>query len=258
MSVKNIPKVFLNLFQFNQDRQFFIGCEREFFVANEKGVIGPWAKKVLDVLPTNIFGYELSACQAEAHIGPIVFDEFMSELIRINQIIKSGLEPIGFQALFNTIGPDDIPLDVFPDPTGRYQRITKNMPREILKAACIITGTHIHVGMPDHETALKVYNYVVDHVHELCNMADLNNGKRMDIYRIMANDFIPKHYTDWTDLYEQYLQLGYDKDPRKCWTLIRISVHGTIEFRMFDNTSDIVQINSWAENCLRICREAIS
>lgn len=151
-----------------------------------------------------------------------------------------------------------MPLDVYPDPTGRYQRITKDMPRKILRAACRVIGTHVHVGMRDHEMALRVYNYAIRHLAELCEMGNGSFGERLAIYKQMAPDYEPKPYASWEEYYNTALEKGFAEDPRKCWTLIRISVHGTIEFRMFGATDSIDRIVSWATRCHQICQEAMA
>ena len=141
-----------------------------------------------------------------------------------------------------------MPLDVYPDPSGRYREIIKNMPREILLAACQVTGTHIHIGMPDHETALKVYNAVVKHMTVLREKGNGSFGERIRIYKMVAPNWESLPYRDWNDFYDSAVKFGFENDPRRCWNLIRISVHGTIEFRMFGSTPSFERIISWARS----------
>jgi gamma-glutamyl:cysteine ligase YbdK (ATP-grasp superfamily) len=149
-----------------------------------------------------------------------------------------------------------MPLDVYPDPTGRYQKITRDMPREVLTAACRIIGTHVHIGMPDHETALRVYNRLCPYFEHLCEMGNGSFGERLAIYRQMAPKYKPTPYESWEDFYGSACKKGFVEDPRKCWTLIRISVHGTIEFRMFGATDNHERIVRWATKCHELCMEA--
>ncbi len=117
----------------------------------------------------------------------------------------------GFGTLHSEVAPENMPLDVYPDPTGRYQEITRNMPRHILLAACRVIGTHIHIGMPDHETALRVYNSVVPHYMELCEKGNGSFGERLAIYRIMAPDYEPKPYRDWDHFAAVVAEKGFGK-----------------------------------------------
>jgi gamma-glutamyl:cysteine ligase YbdK (ATP-grasp superfamily) len=150
-----------------------------------------------------------------------------------------------------------MPLDVYPDPSGRYQRMVKTMPRACLIAACRVIGTHIHIGMPNHEVALRTYNHVISECDYLCTKGNGSFGERLDIYREVAPDCDPMPYADWSHFYKTACEKGFDKDPRKCWTLIRISKHGTLEFRMFGATSSVNRVIGWANLCHQLCAEVM-
>ena len=111
--------------------------------------------------------------------------------------------------------------------------------------------------MPDHESALQVYNYAVGHYQELCRIGNGSFGERLDLYKVMAPDHVPEYYASWDHFVEVAKAKGFIEDPRKCWTLIRISTHGTIEFRMFGSTNSIERIVKWASYCKEICSNAL-
>lgn len=268
---------FKSQFAFDSSKALFVGVEREYFITNSEGVIVPKAKQILDYagvdyypawedyFPDRIqderFGYELSACQIESRTFPCQITELGKELVvgqrdleeYLCQASRKGGIKLNLSCV--EVAPETMPLDVYPDPSGRYQKIVKKMPREILLAACRVIGTHVHIGMPDHETALRVYNSAIKHVDELCKLGDKSNGERLEIYKIVAPDFMPPSYSDWQVFYETAVKKGFDSDPRKCWNLIRISKHGTIEFRMFGTTDDLDEIIKWAEKCHSICKK---
>lgn len=268
---------FESQFEFDSERALFVGVEREFFITNREGIIVPKAQCVLDkagfgVLhcfgpdhecwePDERFGYELSACQIESRTEPSEITGIKKELLNVQKDLKRYLgQARGGRNLRLScieVAPETMPLDVYPDPSGRYQKIVKKMPREILLAACRIIGTHVHVGMPDHESALRVYNAVIKDTDRLCKLGDKSNGWRLEIYKTVAPDCLPRRYIDWQDFYAKAVERGFVSDPRKCWTLIRISKHGTIEFRMFGATEDIDEIVSWVEDCHSICKNAL-
>ncbi len=248
----------MNRFNFDPEKSLFIGVERECFLTNKNGVIVPISPAILKELNDyDRFGYELSACQLEERIGPCVIDDLNGLLAENDIVLRSAEEKLGFGRLHIEVGPEDMPLDVYPDPSGRYREIIKNMPREILLAACQVTGTHIHIGMPDHETALKVYNAVVKHMTVLREKGNGSFGERIRIYKMVAPNWESLPYRDWNDFYDSAVKFGFENDPRRCWNLIRISVHGTIEFRMFGSTPSFERIISWARFCHDICKEAM-
>jgi gamma-glutamyl:cysteine ligase YbdK (ATP-grasp superfamily) len=111
--------------------------------------------------------------------------------------------------------------------------------------------------MPDHDSALRVYNSVVRESRNLAVLGDSSSGKRLEIYKQVAPDCEPSRYDGWEGFYATAIEKGFDLDPRKCWSLIRISKHGTIEFRMFGATRSLDLVQSWAEKCHALCAEAL-
>ena len=258
-------KAFMDLFRFDPAKALSVGVEQECFLTDESGTILPFAPRIIAGLPNREddsllprYGYELSACQLEYKIGPCHVGSVRDHLVKLEEELKVWEKSLGFKRLHSEVGPEDIPLDVYPDPSGRYQEIVKTMPRHVLLAACRVIGTHVHVGMPDLETALSVYNRVAPQCERLCAKGNGSFGERLEIYRTVAPECDPPQYVDWTGFYQTARAKGFDKDPRKCWTLIRISKHGTIEFRMFGATSSVERIASWVKLCHDLCAKAMA
>jgi gamma-glutamyl:cysteine ligase YbdK (ATP-grasp superfamily) len=255
---------FMNLFKFNPINTLHIGVEQECFLIDETGCMQPRVSSIIGKLPTRglatpnpQYGYELSACQLEYKVGPCPLQTLPDHLDRTEAEMKQYELMLGFKRLHTEVGPEDMPIDVYPDPLGRYQEIAKTMPPEVLKAACRVIGTHIHVGMPNHEAALRAYNHSIKKYDWLCMQGNGSFGERLDMYRTVAPDCDPHQYESWSDFYRVACKKGFDKDPRKCWTLIRISKHGTIEFRMFGATSSSKRVVKWAKLCHDLCAEAL-
>jgi len=248
---------FTSKFKFDPDKHLLVGVERECFLTRDNNIV-PIAPEIIPELGGNgNYGYELSACQLEIRTIPTRMETFGEILAESDQMLRRDEKKIGFETVHYEVAPYDMPLDVYPDPTGRYQVITKNMPQNILRAACRVAGTHIHIGMASPEHAIRAYNATIKHLPELCKMGDKSNGERLQIYKIMAPDFSPPRYDDW-GCYEAYAKShGFEENPRNCWHLVRISIHGTIEFRMFGSTSNISEILEWAFVCHSICKNAL-
>lgn len=248
---------FRAMFKFNPEYAGKVGIERECFLTDSEGSIRPLAPLALASMngSSSNFGYELSACQLEDRIGPCDVDQARTELQKNDQSIKKMMRTTGFGILRTEVAPESMPLDVYPDPKGRYQRITQNMPLEILRAACRVAGTHIHVGMPDAETALQVYNKVIPQLPQLIKLGDSSNGERLRIYKVMAPNFQPVPYESWKEFHSYAAEHKYDSDPRSLYHFIRISVHGTIEFRVFGAhpSSEVVAV--WAKVCHNLCTQ---
>ncbi|MBV9158988.1 MAG: hypothetical protein JO019_00100 [Candidatus Kaiserbacteria bacterium] len=258
-------------FNFDPALSLHLGIEREAFIVNGTGKIAPKAEHLLKVMhgpyPMTEFGrpideeqrfsYELSACQIEGRTKPRTLQRLSAELRRCDEILALGMQHIDCRVLHQEVGPADMPLDVFNDPTGRYQAITAGMERDTLLAACRLTGTHVHVGMPDHETAMRVHNRVIKHTRRLCALGDRSRGERIRIYEAMNPDCMPEPFADWNDFHRFAEERMYTEDPRRCWRWVRISVRGTIEFRMFGTTDSSEEVFGWACECHRLCEEAM-
>jgi len=260
---------FSDEFRFNPELTLCVGTEREIFVANAAGQIVPMAEEVLKVLHNQNwcvrssidhiqqFGYELSACQIESRTKPCELVALGSELKLLQSTLDSTLNSMGLSSLYCEVAPDDMPLDVFPDPCGRYQEISREMTRDVLLAACQVIGTHFHVGMPDHETALRVYNRVIKSCRRLCELGDGSAGKRLEIYSQVARNPEPQAYATWEDFYKFAVANDFVDDPRDCWSLIRLTRYGTIEFRMFGATDSVDTVLEWAKTCYSLCEDAM-
>ncbi|MBP9822381.1 MAG: hypothetical protein KBC81_03005 [Candidatus Pacebacteria bacterium] len=248
---------FRRKFEFNKDRHLHLGVERECFFVKD-GIISPLAPKFIPELPNNgLYGYELSACQLETRTKPHPVQMIGDALIDLRNMLEKDRVRLGFEVLHQEVAPFDMPLDIYPDPTGRYQKITKDMTVEKIRAACRVAGTHVHVGMGSPRQAIRAYNAAIKHIPELCAAGDKSNGERLKIYKIMAPNFQPPTYKNWGDFEKYANKNGFWKKPRNCWHIIRISTHGTIEFRMFGATPDVTEILAWAIRCHQICKDAL-
>lgn len=249
---------FAKRFMFDPERAWRIGVERECFIVDKDRRPVPAALQVLTAIWQRCpeqrasFGYELSACQIEIRTADPVHLRDVAEKLRTQQAqLESVLRGLGHQAQYTGIGPADMATDVYPD--TRYARITEYMSPTRLLAACRIIGTHIHVGMPDAETALRVYNGVIRNLHGLRIAADKTGGERMRIYAEVQPQREPVPFRDWSAMHVHAIKHGWSEDTRQNWMLVRITRFGTIEFRLFDGTDSPEEIASWARECRALC-----
>ncbi len=247
---------FLAQYDFPSECTLKISIERECHTADKKGVIKANAPKLTTWIgDPDQFESDLPACQLESRLSKVERDEVGPGLWKQECLWRDLTVKYGFKRIFYEVGPEDIPLDITPK--KRYQEIAENLPEDVLRAGCRVLATHIHVGMPDFETALVVYNYAIQYLNELCEMGDGSKGERLRLYKEMAPNYRPPKYKSLRDLYFTAQEQNFVEDPTKCWHLIRIHPNGTIEFRMFGSTEDINKIIKWTERCHDICREAM-
>jgi hypothetical protein len=237
-----------------------LGIERESFLKNSDGtfVSGEKTTKVLELLSdSERFGYEFPACQLEDRVGPLPLKKLRTALSENDKMIATALMQLKLTRSRKEV-EKGVPLEAFSDPTGRYQVLIEKLDNKALSAAFSVIGTHIHIGMPNHKIALKVYNKVIKYTDYLCFLGNSSKGERLRLYKKVSPDFHPPKYKDWEDFFKIAQQKSFAKNPRDCWSIIRISVHGTIEFRMFGASPDIEKVLFWAKTCHQICKDAIN
>lgn len=238
---------FTRQFLFNEQYRRYLGVERECFISR-KGTIVPEAPQLLSVLPKNgSYSYELSACQLETKTKPVTFRYLETELLEIEEIANNTSSSLGLSLIHLPVAPKDMSLEIYPDPTGRYANIAKQLSPEMLSAACRVAAVHFHIGVCDTSEAIRVHSNLVDNFSELTEMGDTCSGERLGLYKVMVPDPIPRKYTHWVDFYGDMERRGVAEKPRECWDLIRISTHGTVEVRIFDSTPNVKKITEWAE-----------
>lgn len=244
---------FTKQFNFSPFLRGYVGVERESFITNRSGIIVPQAIAILEQLPNNgHYGYELSACQLETRTEPCQnTTELRKALLSVHIPATVLAKTLGLKLFYIPVALDNMPLDVYPDPSGRYQAITKKWSTDILLAACRVAGTHIHLGVSDGDEAIRAYNNLVEHFEALVHTGNISEGERLKLYRLVAPDSTPILYESWDHFYHSMLERGYAENPRECRDLIRISIHGTVEVRVFDSTPDIAKIVIWAEQILK-------
>ena len=253
-------KDFLSKFSFRPEMAGFIGIEREQFLIVAGGLDGGQyasrAQGFLSMINSSKWTYELSACQVESRTNP------HKDLSAIKLEILEN-ENCGNQAAFKLglrldnieVASRNMPFTVYPD--FRYLEIAKTIPQDRLEAACRVTGTHIHIGVRDISHAIEVNNLLVPHLNIFCSLGDHSNSERLRLYRTMAKNWQPTIYQNPEHFFEVARAEEFADNPRNCWKLIRISIHGTVELRMFGVTDNVDEILEWVSFVRSIVKGAL-
>ena len=251
---KDSVRDFLSKFSFKSEMAGFIGIEREHFLVSliDNDYV-PQSKTFLETVRNNSWTYELSACQVESRIEPqIDLSAIKMELLANENMGNKVAGKLGLKLWNQEVANIDIPLDVYPN--HRYLEISKMISEEKLRAACRVAGTHIHLGVGDINHAIKVNNLLIPHLETLCGLGDHSTGERLRLYRTMAKNWQPIIYQNPEHLFEVAQAEGFVDNPRDCWKLIRISIHGTVELRMFGTTDNIDEILEWVSFVKSVAR----
>src|SRR5213082_2429756 len=133
----------------------------------------------------------------------------------------------------------------------RYQEIVRDM--QLLARANLIFGLHVHVGIPDRETAIHVMNqarYFLPHIYALSVNSPfwLGQNTGLKAYRQMIFERFPRtgipYAFESLVEYEEYLKLlvatNCIDNAKKIWWDIRLHpFFNTIEFRICDAQSRV-------------------
>ena len=237
-------KEFLSRFKFKRNKSGFIGVERECFLVFPDGNLAPKSEEFLLSLDDKRWTYELSACQVESRTKPHKdLSSLKLELLENDNAGQNNAKKLGLVLIHQEIGDENMPLNVYPD--SRYIKIVETISRDRLVSACRVAGTHLHIGVKNIRRAIEIYNLLVAHLNKLCDLGDHSNGERLRLYKTMAINWNPVVYDNEKHFFEIAKKQGFVDNPRNCWHLIRISIHGTVELRMFGATDKIDEIIYW-------------
>jgi glutamate---cysteine ligase / carboxylate-amine ligase len=133
----------------------------------------------------------------------------------------------------------------------RYQEIVKDM--QLLARANLIFGLHVHVGIPDRDSAIQVMNqtrYFLPHIYALSVNSPFWVGRntglkgyRLKVFERFPRTGIPDAFESLSE-YEDYCKLlvktGCIDNPKKIWWDIRLHpFFNTLELRVCDAQSRV-------------------
>src|SRR5437773_4581715 len=144
----------------------------------------------------------------------------------------------------------------------RYQEIVKDM--QLLARANLIFGLHVHVGIPDRDSAIQVMNqvrYFLPHIYALSVNSPFWVGRntglkgyRLKVFERFPRTGIPDAFESLSE-YEDYCKLlvktGCIDNPKIIWWDIRLHpFFNTLEVRVCDVQSrvdDTLAIAAWIQ-----------
>lgn len=236
-------ETFLSQFKFKPGLRGYIGIERERFIVDAHGTTVPRAREFLDAIEDPAWIYELSACQAEDRTKPQKkLVDVWRELCANDRNAKRILKSMRAKLVAIEVAPENMPFDIYPDP--RYLDIVARISGEQLRAACRVAGVHVHIGMRDLDHAIRAFNKLRRYLRLLCSLGDGSCGERLRLYKIMAPQWNPPEITSPKHFFELATTQGFTQNPRSCYWLMRISIHGTIELRMFGSSGKLAIIRN--------------
>ena len=172
--------------------------------------------------------------------------ELQEEIFRIRRELAAAADRSGLAVAAAGTHPFSHWKDQVLSPGVRYESIVEELQQ--LARSLLIFGLHVHVAVPDRQTAIDLMNqarYFLPHLLALSTSSPFWMGRdtgiksyRTTIFRRFPRTGVPDRFESWAE-YENYVQLLVDlhcmEDARKIWWDIRPHpTYGTLEFRVCD------------------------
>ena len=231
--------------------RFTLGVEEEFQIIDPDS--GELRSHVSELLLSGapVFGDQIKRelHQSIVEVGtPICQDvgELREQLFRIRHQLAESADRAGLAVAAAGTHPFSHWKDQVLSPGVRYESIVEELQQ--LARSLLIFGLHVHVGVPDRQTAIDLMSqarYFLPHLLALSTSSPFWMGRdtglksyRTTIFRRFPRTGVPSHFGSWSE-YEDYIELLVDlkciEDARKIWWDIRPHpTYGTLEFRVCD------------------------
>ena len=230
---------------------FTIGVEEEFQIVDPS----TWALRshVSELLATGSasLGDQIKRemHQSIVEVGtPICADvlQLEHEMLRMRSELCAAADRAGLAVAAAGTHPFSNWVDQVISPGERYEHIVEELQQ--LARSLLIFGMHVHVAMPDHNTAIDLMNaarYFLPHLLALSTSSPFWMGRdtglksyRTTIFRRFPRTGIPDHFGSWSED-QSYVNLLVElhcmDDAKKIWWDIRPHpTFGTLEFRICD------------------------
>ena len=172
--------------------------------------------------------------------------ELQEEIFRIRYDLAAAADRAGLAVAAAGTHPFSHWKDQVLSPGVRYESIVEELQQ--LARSLLIFGLHVHVAVPDRQTAIDLMNqarYFLPHLLALSTSSPFWMGRdtglksyRTTIFRRFPRTGVPDRFDSWSE-YESFVQLLVDlkcmEDARKIWWDIRPHpTYGTLEFRVCD------------------------
>jgi glutamate---cysteine ligase / carboxylate-amine ligase len=173
-------------------------------------------------------------------------EELQEEIFRIRRELAAAADRSGLAVAAAGTHPFSDWKDQVISPGVRYESIIEELQQ--LARSLLIFGLHVHVAVPDRQTAIDLMNqarYFLPHLLALSTSSPFWMGRdtglksyRTTIFRRFPRTGVPDRFDSWSE-FENYVQLLTDlhcmEDARKIWWDIRPHpTYGTLEFRVCD------------------------
>ena len=236
---------------FGQGEPFRVGIEDEVFLVDSDLRLAHTAEDVVPRLglPEGASGFEAFACEVELRSPPSANAAEAIEALRRGRaaVVAAGATPLAAG-----VHPDAELADARLVDEERYRRVGAEL-RGLLLQRTPECALHVHVGLPDPETAIRVCNGLRIHLPLLAGLAanspfwfGRDSGmasSRAGLVRAYPGRGVPRAFRDFADYersMEATLRAAGMEDRTQLWWDVRPHARlGTVEVREMDAQTDL-------------------
>jgi carboxylate-amine ligase len=212
--------------------------------------LAPQADRLLASLSEDLVGHrcaETHAAAVELTTSPhATVGEAVAELDRLRARLADDARALGLAVAVAGMHPSDVAGDVETPPGGRYELIHQTM-RGLARREPTY-ALHVHVGVPDAESAIRLLNRLRAHAPVLLALSASSPfwrgratglaSNRTIMFQAFPRTGLPRHfddYGDWVRTVDQLLRSGAIPEPTFLWWDVRPQPKlGTVEVRIMD------------------------
>jgi glutamate---cysteine ligase / carboxylate-amine ligase len=231
--------------------RFTLGVEEEFQIVDPES--GELRSHVSELLASSapVLGDQIKRelHQSIVEVGTKIcgdVSELRAEIFRTRRELTSSAERVGLAVAAAGTHPFADWKEQVLSPGVRYDSIVEELQQ--LARSLLIFGLHVHVAVPERQTAIDLMNqarYFLPHLLALSTSSPFWMGRdtglksyRTTVFRRFPRTGVPDHFNSWSE-YENYVKLLVDlkciDDARKIWWDVRPHpTFGTLEFRVCD------------------------
>jgi carboxylate-amine ligase len=231
---------------FGQGEPFRLGIEDEVFLVDDQLRLSHTAEDVVPrlALPEGESGFEAFACEVELRSPP---SRTAAEAVEALRRGRAAVRDAGAVPLAAGLHPDAELADARLVDHERYRRVGEEL-RGLLTQRTPECALHVHVGMPDPETAIRVCNGLRVHLPLLAGLAanspfwfGRDSGMasaRAGLVHAYPGRGVPRAFRDFADYeraMEATLRAAGMEDRTQLWWDVRPHARlGTVEVREMD------------------------
>jgi carboxylate-amine ligase len=183
------------------------------------------------------------------------------EVVTLRARLAESAERIGLRIAAAGTHPFATWTEQVISPGERYETLIEEM--QLLARSLLIFGLHVHVAMPDRQTAIDLMNaarYFLPHLLALSTSSPFWMGHdtglksyRTAVFRRFPRTGIPDHFGSWSE-FDNYVHLlvdlhCIDNGKKVWWDLRPHPSFGTLEFRICDVPTRVEETIAIAALC---------